>query len=91
MAAVFGPERRIVPIPAADALFTDTLRAGLEAYLRGDYTRAANYWLDAAAVAGHRPDAPMWAELGASLEQRLVERALVNTHAALTRDAQVRR
>jgi hypothetical protein len=73
---------RIVPVPAADPLFVDTLRAGLESYVRGDYRRASEYLLDAAAVAGARPEAKVWAVAGATLQALLTVGELVSRDAA---------
>jgi hypothetical protein len=79
MAVVSDPP--IVPVPASDPLFVDTLRAGLEAYVRGDYRRAADAFLDAAAIAGYRPEADLWGLLGIKLDHA------VTTHALVSRDA----
>lgn len=74
--------RPLVPVPASHALLVDLLRAALECYIRGDYRRAANYWQDAAALAGGRPEALMWATLGAQLELHLAGEELVSRDAA---------
>lgn len=84
-------DRPIIPVPASHPLLVDLLRAALDCYIRGDYRRAANYWQDAAALAGDRPEALMWATLGAQLELHLVADELVNRDAALTAFDQVRR
>lgn len=60
--------RKAFPAPCADPLFVDTLRAALHAYEVGDYRRAADYFQDAAAVAGYRPEAALWATAGLQLE-----------------------
>jgi len=70
--------RPLVPIPAADALFVDVLRAALRCYELGDYRRAADYFEDAAACAGHRPEAMAWATLGATLKLHLHDGAIVS-------------
>jgi hypothetical protein len=80
----------IVPIPAADALYVDALRVALHCYERGDYQRAANLFQDAAALAGYRPEALAFAELGAALETALKTRALVSRDAAFASAAEVR-
>lgn len=72
----------IIPIPAADPLFVDTLRAGLEAYIRGDYRRAGDAFLDAAAIAGYRPEAETWALLGMRLDHAVVVGTLVSRDAS---------
>jgi len=70
--------RPLVPIPAADALFVDVLRAAARCYELGDYRRAADYFQDAAACAGHRPDAMIWADLGRALNGYLHDGVLVS-------------
>lgn len=72
-----------VEIPAADSLYVNTLRAALASYERGDYRRAADLFGDAAAVGGRRPEAAIWAVIGASLELALLDGALVSRDAAL--------
>lgn len=84
-------DRPIVPIPASHALLVDLLRAALDCYIRGDYRRAANYWQDAAALAGNRPEALMWATLGAQLELHLAGEELVSRDAAFPTFDEVRR
>jgi hypothetical protein len=85
-----SPPPRVVPIPAADALFVDVLRAGLAAYVRGDYSRAANYFQDAAAMAGYRPEAEAWAVLGVQLEHAVLNRDLVSRDVAFQTADEVR-
>ena len=70
--------RPIVPIPAADALFTDTLRAALAVYIRGDYARAAELFQDAAAVAVSRPDARLCKFVGMCLQSYVVDGELAS-------------
>jgi hypothetical protein len=89
MAAASSPS--VVPVPAADPLFVDTLRAGLEAYVRGDYLRAGAAFQDAAAISGYRPEADAWATLGMVLEHAVEKRELVSRDAAILPEQQVRR
>jgi hypothetical protein len=82
--------RPTVPIPAADALFVDVLRAALRCYELGDYRRAADYFEDAAACAGHRPDAMAWASLGATLKLHLFDGVLFSRDVTLPIESTVR-
>lgn len=81
----------IVPIPAADALYVDALRLALRCYERGDYRRAADLWQDAAAVAGYRPEAVIFADLGRALDLALRSAVLVSRDAAFADAAEARR
>lgn len=85
------PDVPIVPIPAADALYCDALRLALRCYERGDYRRAADLFQDAAAVAGYRPDALAFAELGQALDRAVRSAALVSRDAAFADAAEARR
>jgi hypothetical protein len=84
------PTPHVVPIPASDPLFVDTLRSGLEAYSRGDYRRAHERFGDAAAVGGYRPDAAAWAVLSVALEAILANGGLVSRDAAWLTDGDAR-
>jgi hypothetical protein len=64
-------DRPIVPIPASDPLLVDCLRAGLEAYVRGEYADAAQRFLDASAIAQHRPEHMAWRLVGVVLDSAI--------------------
>ena len=66
----------IVPVPACDPVLTELLRAATECYIRGDYQRAVDLWLDAAAVARTRPDATLWLLLADQFDALLKARHL---------------
>jgi hypothetical protein len=66
------------PLVTADPLVAHTCRAALEAYLRGDYRRAAERLLDARAICTGRPDWAPFESLLATLEFQLASGALVS-------------
>jgi hypothetical protein len=72
-----------VPIPAVDPLLADTLRAATEAYIRGDYLRAANLWADASCIFPIRPEHHAWRFIADTLTNRVAMGELLNVDASL--------
>jgi hypothetical protein len=66
------------PLATADPLVAHTTRAALEAYLRGDYRRAAERLLDARPICAGRPDWAPFESLLATLEFQLASGVLVS-------------
>lgn len=71
------------PLDHADPLAVHTLRAGLEAYIRGDYHQASERFLDAQAVMRHRADAVPFISLTNTLQALLDNGSLVSHDATV--------
>lgn len=66
------------PLVESDPLVAHILRAAVECYIRGDFHRAANYLLDAAAAGPLLPGIAGLRAFAFELEHQLAEGALVS-------------
>lgn len=78
------------PIDHADPLLADTLRAGLESYIRGDYQAALDRLLDAQAFSRHRADTTPLIAFAATLEGMIDAGTLASHDVTMPAESAVR-